>query len=91
MPTLWLRLPEGVARSFPRSRFPGETHKTWTQPGACFDAVVCTQVLLYVPHVQTALEEMHRVLKPGGRIVVIETDWRGLVLQLVLCGADGAR
>ena len=52
-----------------------------TQPGACFDAVVCTQVLLYVPQVQTALEEMHRVLKPGGRIVVIETDWRGLVLH----------
>jgi ubiquinone/menaquinone biosynthesis C-methylase UbiE len=24
---------------------------------------------------------MHRVLKPGGRIAIIETDWRGTVLN----------
>ena len=46
-----------------------------------FDAVVCTQVLLYVPEVQQALIEMHKALKPGGRVVIIETDWRGLVLN----------
>jgi ubiquinone/menaquinone biosynthesis C-methylase UbiE len=48
---------------------------------ASFDAVVCTQVLLYVADVQTALNEMFRVLKPGGRLVIIETDWRGLVVN----------
>jgi len=52
-----------------------------TYPEASFDAVVCTQVLLYVPRVQTALNEMYRVLKPGGRAVIIETDWRGLVVN----------
>ena len=46
-----------------------------------FDAVTCTQVLLYVPDVAAALAEMHRVLKPGGRIAIIETDWRGTVLN----------
>lgn len=46
-----------------------------------FDAVVCTQVLLYVGDVMRALSEMHRVIKPGGRIVIIETDWRGCVLN----------
>jgi ubiquinone/menaquinone biosynthesis C-methylase UbiE len=46
-----------------------------------FDAVTCVQVLLYLSDVSTALSEMHRVLKPGGRIAIIETDWRGMVLN----------
>jgi SAM-dependent methyltransferase len=46
-----------------------------------FDAVACTQVLLYVTDVAGAIAGMHRVLRPGGRLVVIETDWRGTVLH----------
>ncbi len=46
-----------------------------------FDAVSCVQVLLYLSDVPTALSEMYRVLKTGGRIVIIETDWRGTVLN----------
>jgi len=49
-------------------------------PDGAFDAVACTQVLLYVADAPAALAELRRVLKPGGRLVVIETDWRGLVL-----------
>ncbi len=45
-----------------------------------FDVVACTQVLLYVESVERALGEMHRVLKPGGRIAIVETDWRGAVI-----------
>ena len=45
------------------------------------DAVVCVQVLLYVSDVARVLSEMHRVLKSGGRIAIIETDWRGTVLN----------
>ena len=46
-----------------------------------FDAVSCTQTLLYVTGVETAIDEMQRVLKPGGRIAILETDWRGLVIN----------
>ena len=48
---------------------------------ASLDAVACTQVLLYVDDAAKALAEMARVLKPGGRLAVLETDWRGAILH----------
>ena len=45
-----------------------------------FDALSCTQTLLYVNELEIALAEMHRVLKPGGRIAIVETDWSGAIL-----------
>ena len=50
------------------------------------DAVSCTQVLLYVENVSLVLTEIKRVLKPGGRVVIVETDWRGVILN----SADGS-
>ena len=37
-------------------------------PAGTFDAVICTQVLEHLAHPQAALEEFHRVLRPGGRL-----------------------
>ena len=48
---------------------------------ASADALTCIQVLLYVPDVEGALAEMFRILKPGGRAVILETDWRSTVLH----------
>lgn len=48
---------------------------------ASFDAAACVQVLLYIVDIDKVLGEIHRVLKPGGRIAIIETDWRGTVLN----------
>jgi arsenite methyltransferase len=44
-----------------------------------FDAVVCTQVYEYVAEVDRALAEAHRVLKAGGRAVIVDTDWESCV------------
>lgn len=46
-----------------------------------FDAIACTQVLLFIEDLAAALNELARVLKPGGRIAVLETDWRGCILN----------
>jgi arsenite methyltransferase len=40
-----------------------------------FDRALCVQVLEYVPDVRAALAELHRALRPGGRIVLWDTDW----------------
>lgn len=45
---------------------------------ASFDAAVCVQVLEYVTDVAAALREMHRALRPDGRLVVWDVDWATL-------------
>lgn len=52
-----------------------------TADEATFDAAACIQVLLYIDDTDKALSEIYRVLKPGGRVVIMETDWRGMVLN----------
>ena len=52
-----------------------------TFPEESFDAACCTQVLLYVNDVAQVLWGIRRVLKPAGRIIIVETDWRGVVLN----------
>jgi arsenite methyltransferase len=40
-----------------------------------FDAALCVQVIEYVPEVAAALAELHRAIRPGGRIVIWDVDW----------------
>ena len=40
-----------------------------------YDAALSVQVLEYVEDVQGALAEIHRVLRPGGRVVIWDVDW----------------
>ncbi|HJU49009.1 MAG TPA: methyltransferase domain-containing protein, partial [Gaiellaceae bacterium] len=48
---------------------------------AAFDAALCVQVLEYVEDTAAALAEMHRALRPGGRLVVWDVDWSTLSLH----------
>jgi ubiquinone/menaquinone biosynthesis C-methylase UbiE len=76
-----LDLAEQRCASLPQVRLKRSEAEQLPEENESVDAVVCAQVLLYVPDVPAALSEMYRVLKPGGRIVVVETDWRGTVLN----------
>ncbi len=42
------------------------------------DAALSVQVMEYVPDVADALAEVHRVLRPGSRVVIWDVDWATL-------------
>jgi len=44
-----------------------------------FDAAVSTQVYEYVADIPAALAELRRVLRTGGRALVLDTDWDSVV------------
>ena len=44
-----------------------------------FDVVTASQLLCFVSAVDRALSEMFRALKPGGRLVILDSDWESLV------------
>jgi SAM-dependent methyltransferase len=44
-------------------------------PDCMFDATLCERVLQHVDNPEGAIAELVRVTRPGGRIVVIDTDW----------------
>src|ERR671938_611827 len=62
----WARIDDGDALQLP-------------YPDGAFDAAVSTQVYEYVADIPRALAELHRVLRLGGRALVLDTDWDSVV------------
>jgi ubiquinone/menaquinone biosynthesis C-methylase UbiE len=56
-------------------------------PAESFDVVVSTQVFEYLEDVAGALDEVRRVLRPAGRVVLLDTDWDSIVWR----SSDDAR
>lgn len=54
---------------------------TLPYPGDSFDAAVSTQVYEYVRDIPGALAELYRVLRPGGRAVILDTDYGSLIIH----------
>jgi ubiquinone/menaquinone biosynthesis C-methylase UbiE len=50
----------------------GLSAETLPLPDACIDTVVCTWTLCSIPDPLSALREMHRVLRPAGRLLFCE-------------------
>jgi ubiquinone/menaquinone biosynthesis C-methylase UbiE len=60
---------------------------------AVFDAVTCTHSFHHYPHQERVVAEMHRVLRPRGRLLIIDGDrdrwWGRLVYDVAVVWWEG--
>jgi ubiquinone/menaquinone biosynthesis C-methylase UbiE len=55
-----------------RARFIAGDSEHLPFPDASFDVVTCSNSFHHYPHQQAVVNEMHRVLAPGGRLILID-------------------
>jgi ubiquinone/menaquinone biosynthesis C-methylase UbiE len=59
-----------------------------------FDILTCANSFHHYPHQDRALVEMHRVLRPGGRILLIDgyrdAPWGWFIYDVCVAGVEGA-
>jgi arsenite methyltransferase len=72
-------LAAGRTAAYPQVRIDEGDALALPYPDGRFDAAVSTQVYEYVADIATALAELRRVLRTGGRALVLDTDWDSLV------------
>jgi ubiquinone/menaquinone biosynthesis C-methylase UbiE len=62
--------------------------------GGVFDVVTCANSFHHYPHQDRAVAEMHRVLRPGGRLILVDgyrdAPWGWFVYDVCVAAAEGA-
>ncbi|MGD0631912.1 MAG: class I SAM-dependent methyltransferase [Terracidiphilus sp.] len=58
-------------------------------PAATFDAVLCWGVLMHIPMLETAMSELIRVTRPGGKLFLYEANIGGLDATISRLGSLG--
>ena len=70
----------------------GDSERLPFSEGA-FDVVTCANSFHHYPHQQRAVEEMHRVLKPGGRLILVDGSrdgpWGWFIYDVCVAGVEG--
>ena len=66
-------------RDLPNVRFEQASLPALPFEDGTFDAVMSSQVFEYLEDVTTALAEIRRILRPGGRVLIHDTDWGALL------------
>lgn len=68
-------------RRAPRAKFVDGNAYALPFDDASFDAVTCERVFQHLDHPERATAEIARVLRPGGRAVVTDTDWATAIIH----------
>jgi ubiquinone/menaquinone biosynthesis C-methylase UbiE len=62
-------------------------------PAGAFDVVTCANSFHHYPRQERAVEEMHRVLKPGGRLILVDGNrdgpWGWFIYDVCVAGVEG--
>jgi ubiquinone/menaquinone biosynthesis C-methylase UbiE len=70
----------------------GDSERLPFRRGA-FDVVTCANSFHHYPHQERAVEEMHRVLKPGGRLILVDGSrdgpWGWFIYDVCVAGVEG--
>ncbi|MFE0508496.1 methyltransferase domain-containing protein [Streptomyces sp. NPDC058964] len=80
-PNPWLRAVAEERAAGSRARFMDGDALALPVPDASVDVVWCERVLQHLAEPDRAVAEMARVLRPGGRVALLDTDWATTVLH----------
>ena len=93
-----------VAAMLAKGRFRWQAHRGAVVPvqgdserlpfsDGAFDVVTCANSFHHYPHQQRAVNEMHRVLKPGGRLILVDGSrddpWGWFIYDVCVAGVEG--
>jgi SAM-dependent methyltransferase len=70
-----------AARRAPRARFVAGTAYDLPFPDGSLDAVTCERLFQHLEDPDRATREIARVLRPGGRMVITDTDWGTVIIH----------